>query len=99
MPNKSMAHDKHSVLLTKLDKTVRSCKVVLTRFGMHERPFQNVFRCDRIEMGLHDLRPVSILFEELTWIQGRADFKMVPENILQRSLFLCGRPQVKRQNQ
>lgn len=81
MPNESMAHDEHAVLLAKLDKAIGSRKIVASRFGMDQRPLQNVFRRDRVEVRAHDRGATRIFFEDLAAVQCGADHKVVFEDI------------------
>ena len=80
MPNKSMAHDEHAVLFAKLDKTIAGGKVVLARLGMDQRPLQNVFGSDRIELSAHDFNAARIVFEEVPSVQCGADLEVLVED-------------------
>src|SRR3954449_214031 len=55
---------------------------------MHERPLQNVFRRDRIEVRFDDLSATRVILKDLTAVQCGADFEIVLEDIFQRSRFL-----------
>ena len=83
MPDKCMAHDEHAVLFAKLDKTIRRRKIVPARFRMDQRPLQNVFRRDRIEVGRYDLSATRVFFEDLAPIKCGADLEIVLEDVLQ----------------
>src|SRR5215218_3534720 len=88
MPNECMAHDEHAVLLAKLDKTIGRGEIVTRWFRMHERPFQNVFRSNRIEVGLYDFGATHVVLKDLTPVKCSADLEVVLEDVLQRLLFL-----------
>ena len=86
MPDERVSDDEHPALFTKLNKPIGSSKVVFIRLRMDQRPLENIFRSDAVEVSANDLSTPLIVFKDLSPVQRRPNLEVILKNILQRSL-------------
>ena len=86
MPDERVPDDEHPVLLAKLDKTIGSSKVVFIRLRMDQRPLENIFRSDAVEVSADNPSPARVFFKDLSPVERRTNLEVTLKNIFQRSL-------------